>query len=145
MKIGIVLPIVEGSMDGGNPRWSDVAAMTRAAEDVGFDSAWLEDHLIFRFPERPQEGPWESFSLVAALAAITSRIELATLVTCTSFRNPALTAKKAEWAEMRAEVVPAAFTEPAMTYGTVPKNEEFVPWLPPRLPKANWKIRRPAG
>jgi alkanesulfonate monooxygenase SsuD/methylene tetrahydromethanopterin reductase-like flavin-dependent oxidoreductase (luciferase family) len=83
-------------MDGGNPRWADVAAMTRMAEDVGFESGWLEDHLIFRFPERPQEGPWESFSLVAGLAAITERIELGTLVTCTSFRNPALTAKIAD-------------------------------------------------
>lgn len=51
-------------------------------------------------------------------------------------RDPVLNAKKAEWAETRAEIVPAAFTEPAMTYGAVPKNDEFVPWLPPRLPKA---------
>lgn len=96
MKVGMVLPVVEGNMDGGNPRWSDIATMTRISEEIGFESAWLEDHLIFRFPERPQEGPWESFSLCAALGAITSSIEIGTLVTCTSFRNPALTAKIAD-------------------------------------------------
>lgn len=49
-------------------------------------------------------------------------------------RFPALAAKKAEWAAVRPDVVPAAFTEPVLTYGDLPKMDELVPWLPPRLP-----------
>lgn len=54
-------------------------------------------------------------------------------------RFPALAAKKAEWAELREDVVPAAFTEPALTYGDLPKMDELAPWLPPRLPKPTTK------
>src|ERR687893_2015533 len=83
-------------MAGATPRWSDLAAIARRAEEVGFDSLWVQDHLLFRYPDQEPEGPWESFSLLAALAAVTSRVELGTLVTCVSYRNPALTAKIAD-------------------------------------------------
>jgi probable F420-dependent oxidoreductase len=98
LKIGFGLPDAEGLMEGGTARWSDLAIMARTAEDIGFDSLWVQDHLLFRLEGQRQEteGPWESFSLLAALAAITNRVELGTLVTCTSFRNPALTAKIAD-------------------------------------------------
>lgn len=98
LKIGFALPDSEGLMEGGTARWSDLKDMARRAEEVGFDSLWVQDHLLFRLEGQAQEteGPWESFSLLAALAAITERVELGTLVTCTSFRNPALTAKIAD-------------------------------------------------
>ncbi|HUG14575.1 MAG TPA: LLM class flavin-dependent oxidoreductase [Thermomicrobiales bacterium] len=98
LKIGFGLPDAEGLMEGGTARWSDLADMARVAEDAGFDSLWVQDHLLFRLEGQQQEseGPWESFSLLAALGAVTERVELGTLVTCTSFRNPALTAKIAD-------------------------------------------------
>ena len=96
LKVGLALPDSEGYFDGGTARWSDLAAIARRAEEVGFDSLWVQDHLLFRYPDQEPEGPWESFSLLAALAAITSRVELGTLVTCVSYRNPALTAKIAD-------------------------------------------------
>ena len=43
--------------------------MARMAEDLGFDSLWNADHLIYRFPGKEVQGPWESWSLLAALAA----------------------------------------------------------------------------
>ena len=46
--------------------------MARMAEDLGFDSLWNADHLIYRFPGKEVQGPWESWS-PAALAAATSR------------------------------------------------------------------------
>jgi probable F420-dependent oxidoreductase len=96
LKIGFGLPDSEYMLDGVTARWSDLAALAGRAEEAGFDSVWIQDHLLFRFPDRAAEAPWESFSLLAALAAVTKRVELGTLVTCTSFRNPALTAKIAD-------------------------------------------------
>jgi probable F420-dependent oxidoreductase len=96
LKIGYGLPDSEYMLDGGTARWTDLAAIARRAEEAGFDSLWIQDHLLFRFEGREAEAPWESFSLLAALAAVTERVELGTLVTCTSFRNPALTAKIAD-------------------------------------------------
>ncbi len=77
--------------------------MARQAEAVGFDSLWVVDHLLMRFGGEYEKigrdtgsvGVWEGWSLLAALAASTARVELGTLVVCTGFRNPALLAKMA--------------------------------------------------
>jgi alkanesulfonate monooxygenase SsuD/methylene tetrahydromethanopterin reductase-like flavin-dependent oxidoreductase (luciferase family) len=97
LKVGLLLSLAEGSAGG---RWNNLKAMARHAEAAGFDSLWIADH--FMVPASPREqaqGRWECWSILAALAAVTSRIELGTLVTCTSFRNPALLAKMADTIE----------------------------------------------
>ncbi len=93
-KVGVFLPIVEGQMDGATPHWSDVAAMAQRAEEIGLDSVWIPDHLIFRFTEET-ETTWECMAVLAALAAATKRVEIGTLVICTGFRSPALLASMA--------------------------------------------------
>ena len=95
-KIGIYLPMAENGMDGRTPRWSDILAITRRAEALGFDSVFIADHLIYHFEGQDIYGIWEGMSLLAALAGATERIELGTGVICTGFRNPALLAKMAE-------------------------------------------------
>jgi probable F420-dependent oxidoreductase len=90
LKVGIQLPEVEREV-----RWAELLDMTRAIEDLGFDSVWVGEHLLYRWPDRPARGPWEAWTLLAAIAASTSRIELGPLVACTSFHNPALLAKQA--------------------------------------------------
>jgi probable F420-dependent oxidoreductase len=96
LRFGLNLPYVERRMEGTTPRWADILAMTRAAEDAGFDSVWVSDHVGFGDPAGEWSGAWESWTLLSALAASTTRLELGTYVLCTPFRNPALLAKMAE-------------------------------------------------
>jgi probable F420-dependent oxidoreductase len=68
--------------------------MSRAAEEVGFDSIWLGDHYLYR-EDGWERGPWEAWTFLAGLAATTERVELGPLVACLNFHNPAVLAKKA--------------------------------------------------
>ena len=90
LKVGVQLPEVEREV-----RWPELLDMVRAIEDLGYDSVWVGEHLLYRWPDREPRGPWEAWSLLAAIAASTSRVEFGPLVACTSFHNPALLAKQA--------------------------------------------------
>lgn len=87
MRVGIQLPEVEYEA-----RRDEVAAMARAAEEVGFDSLWVGDHLLYRDPVR---GPWDAWTTLAWLAGITERIDLGPLVACTAFHPPGVLARMA--------------------------------------------------
>jgi alkanesulfonate monooxygenase SsuD/methylene tetrahydromethanopterin reductase-like flavin-dependent oxidoreductase (luciferase family) len=87
MRVGIQLPEVEYEARRG-----EVAAMARAAEEVGFDSLWVGDHLLYRDPVR---GPWDAWTTLAWLAGITERVELGPLVACTAFHPPGVLARMA--------------------------------------------------
>ncbi len=99
LKVGLYLPIRESRGSGHHAdvtrRWSELLAMVQLAEEIGFNSVWVPDHLLLRMScqDVSSLGTWESWSLVAALAATTTRMELGTLVTCAPFRNPGLIAK----------------------------------------------------
>jgi alkanesulfonate monooxygenase SsuD/methylene tetrahydromethanopterin reductase-like flavin-dependent oxidoreductase (luciferase family) len=75
--------------------WSEILAMTRTGEQVGFDSVWVGDHLLYRDEVHGARGPWEAWTMLAAIAASTTRIALGPLVACTSFHNPTMLAKMA--------------------------------------------------
>jgi len=77
-----------------NKSWDRVVEDFRQAEALGFDTAWLVDHLVDT--DGPPEHPiHEAWTLLAAIAALTSRIRLGILVTSNTFRNPALLLKEA--------------------------------------------------
>jgi probable F420-dependent oxidoreductase len=90
LRIGIQLPEVEREV-----RWPEYLAMARAAEAAGFDSIWLGDHLLYRDRGGREVGPWEGWTLLAALAAATERVALGPLVACAAFHPPGLIAKMA--------------------------------------------------
>ena len=73
--------------------WTEYLAMARAAEDSGFDSIWLGDHLLYRGEDEEERGPWEAWTLLGALAAVTDRVDIGPLVACTAFHPPGLIAK----------------------------------------------------
>lgn len=96
LKVGVQLPEVEWV-----PRWPDIREMALAAEEIGLDSIWVGDHLLYRYVDdagsetQPARGPWEAWTQLAAIAAITERVQIGPLVAATSFHNPAMIAKKA--------------------------------------------------
>ena len=96
MRIGVTLPLADGdTADGHAPTFDETVAYARHAEAVGLDSIWVFDHLLFRVPGESEEGVREAWTTFAALAPIVPRVELGSLVMCSSFRNPALMAKMA--------------------------------------------------
>jgi alkanesulfonate monooxygenase SsuD/methylene tetrahydromethanopterin reductase-like flavin-dependent oxidoreductase (luciferase family) len=90
LRVGIQLPEVEREV-----RWPEMVELARTIEDAGFDAIWVGEHLLYRWPDIPARGPWEAWTMLAALAASTTRVSLGPLVAATSFHNPALLAKQA--------------------------------------------------
>ena len=95
MKIGLILPLAEDER-GAAPSWAELRARAEQAEAIGLDSVWVYDHVLHRFEGHPTVGFWEAWTMLTALAASTSRVELGTTVLCAGFRNPALLAKMAD-------------------------------------------------
>ena len=95
MKIGAIVPQGwVGEYDGWEPldAWRRTTEVARQAERLGFESIWLFDH-FHTVPRPTDEITFESFTSLAALAALTDRVRLGHIVICTAFRKPALTAK----------------------------------------------------
>lgn len=90
MDVGVQLPEVERHYS-----WPEIRQIGLTAERCGFDSIWVGDHLLFRDDFTGSRGPWEAWSMLAALAEATDRVNLGPLVAATSFHAPAMIAKKA--------------------------------------------------
>jgi alkanesulfonate monooxygenase SsuD/methylene tetrahydromethanopterin reductase-like flavin-dependent oxidoreductase (luciferase family) len=89
MRVGIQLPEVERDV-----RWPEYVELAHQAEDSGFDSIWLGDHLLYR-DESGERGPWDAWTQLAALAAVTERVTLGPLVACANFHRPGQLARMA--------------------------------------------------
>jgi len=90
VRVGIQLPEVEREV-----RWPEVAAIARAAEESRFESIWVGDHHLYRGGGRPERGPWDAWTQLAALAVVTSRVRLGPLVAATAFHAPGVIARMA--------------------------------------------------
>ena len=90
MRIGLQLPEVERVV-----RWPEVAAIARAAEESNYESIWVGDHLLYRGGGKPERGPFDAWTQLAALAVLTTRVRLGPLVAATAFHSPGLIARMA--------------------------------------------------
>ena len=89
-KVGVQLPEVERFVP-----WPEYLDLARRAEGAGFDSIWVGDHLLYDLPDGSTRGPYEAWTTLAAIAAVTERVEIGPLVASTSFHAPAMLAKQA--------------------------------------------------
>jgi F420-dependent oxidoreductase-like protein len=85
MQFGVTLPQIKRS-------WQEARAVAEELDRLGFHSAWVCDH-VYGVPA-PNLPIFEAWTELAAVAAITQRVELGTLVTPPFFRNPAILAKQ---------------------------------------------------
>lgn len=75
-------------------QWPVMLAAARRIEELGYDTAWVYDH-FHTVPRPTQEATHEAWTLMAALAAATTRIRLGQMCTCNSYRPPSYLAKVA--------------------------------------------------
>lgn len=94
LRIGLVFGVLEDPASGSSTPWSEIRRRAVWAEEVGFDTVWVPDELLWEPEGWPgPRGWWEAVAIAAAVAEATSTITVGTGVLSALHRNPALTAK----------------------------------------------------
>lgn len=98
MRLGFALPQYDYSVPGDSPlRWETLLTHAQRADELGFDSLWLSDHLFLDIAKyggtADPQGIYEPLVTLAALARTVTRPRLGTLVACEALRPAAVLAK----------------------------------------------------
>lgn len=88
IKFGVFLPFYAFKNKNDSPIFNQLKDVVQICEKLGFSSIWLDDHLMLN-----GKPILECWTTISALSKVTKKIRLGTMVTCNSFRNPALLAK----------------------------------------------------
>src|SRR4051812_15382397 len=96
IEVGLVLPMGDSFVDGSTARGVDIRDLPLRAEEVGFDTVWTADELLWRPAEGRIQGWWEGVAMTGAIAAATKRVKVGTWVMSALHRNAAITAKAVE-------------------------------------------------
>jgi alkanesulfonate monooxygenase SsuD/methylene tetrahydromethanopterin reductase-like flavin-dependent oxidoreductase (luciferase family) len=94
--IGVMLPLNQQGPERTTARWTELRAMALRAEELGFDTVWTPDELLWLHEDAPPQGVWEGVAMAGAVAAVTSTVTVGTWVLSALHRNAGITAKVAE-------------------------------------------------
>jgi alkanesulfonate monooxygenase SsuD/methylene tetrahydromethanopterin reductase-like flavin-dependent oxidoreductase (luciferase family) len=95
-ELGLVLPMGDSFVDGKTVRWTEIRDLAIRAEEIGFDTVWTADELLWRPEGGRTQGWWECVAMTGAVAAATSRVNVGTWILSALHRNPGITAKAVE-------------------------------------------------
>lgn len=94
-ELGLVLPLDQQGPERTTVHWPAIRELALRAEEIGFDTIWTPDELVWFVGETPR-GFWDGVSMAGAVAASTSRAKVGTWVMSALHRNPGIIAKTAE-------------------------------------------------
>jgi alkanesulfonate monooxygenase SsuD/methylene tetrahydromethanopterin reductase-like flavin-dependent oxidoreductase (luciferase family) len=86
----------ESWTDGATPRWAEIRELAVRADEIGFDTVWIPDELLWRPADGETRGWWECVAMAGAVAAATSRVKVGTWILSALHRNPGISAKAVE-------------------------------------------------
>ena len=99
MRFGLAIPQYGFSLPAGRIRFADAVAWARRAEELGFDSVWLSEHLFYSFRRYGADprpiAALEPLTALAGIAAVTSSVRMGVIVMPAAFRPAGLVAKAA--------------------------------------------------
>ena len=96
VELGVVLPLYQTGPERTTHRWDELRALAVKAEELGFDTIWTIDELLWLPEGKPPMGVWDGVAITGAVATVTSRAKVGTWVLSTLHRNPGIIAKTAE-------------------------------------------------
>ena len=97
LAVGLVLPMLERPDDGAKPAWADIAAMARRGQELGADTVWVPDEIVWRVADWPgPRGWWDCLTMAGAIAASTSTVKVGTWVISALQHNPGMVVRAAE-------------------------------------------------
>jgi alkanesulfonate monooxygenase SsuD/methylene tetrahydromethanopterin reductase-like flavin-dependent oxidoreductase (luciferase family) len=97
VAFGLVLPMFERPVDGVKPTWAEISTQAERGEQLGFDTVWTADEIVWRMPEWPgPRGWWECLTMTGAVAASTSSVRVGTWVMSALHHNPGMVVSAAE-------------------------------------------------
>ena len=96
LEIGLVLYTGDVGPDRVTARWEELRTLALRAEEIGFDTVWAPDELLWRRTPETERGFWDGVAMLGALAAVTSRIRIGSWVMSALHRNPGIIAKAVE-------------------------------------------------